>query len=337
MPNKYSKTLGSKSSSLRRKKISKRNLQSRNFNRRKKTRHLKIFLLLVVVFIVLGLLTYFLLFSNHFDIKKIQVNKLVDYKLVEEQEIVQEVYSLMNKKRLFLPTKNIFVFKIASLASVLEQDSRVAEFTINKKFPRQLNVTIKESLPIARLINFNNHQNYYLNEKGETIYLPLSQDFTTTEIRSNNLTFTTLEQEEPEEQEIGPKSFGEEIEQEKEKIELDSLPLFYNQTEVSLDKPEYINFRKDILGLINSPVLEQRQIKAELIKITTDKSIFEAEVDLNEDWLIFINSEADFDLQKNNLNTVLNEFLKRDNLEYIDLKFGQRIFYKLKEQKEKQY
>jgi len=329
MPNKYSKTLGHSSSSSRRKRRNshlRRDLQSRNFNRQKKTRRLKIFLLLIIVLIALGLLTYFLLFSSFFTIKKVQVSKLVDYDLIKEQEVIEKVYSLMNKKRLFCSRENIFIFKTASLADVLEQDSRIADFTISKNFSqKELKIDIKESLPIAKLISFSNYQNYYLNEKGEAIYLP-QQDF------------TTLEQEKEQGIQIQEQEIMEIQTQEKGIIKSEQMPLFYDYTEVSLSDPVYVEFLKDILDLINSPVLEQRQIRAELIKITKDKSIFEAEIGLNEGWLIFINSEADFELQKNNLSTILNkELLERDNIEYIDLKFGQRIFYKPKQGQEKEY
>ena len=108
------------------------------------------------------------------------------------------------------------------------------------------------------------------------------------------------------------------------------LPLFYDQTLVNLDNPSYVEVLKNALDLIKSDVLSQNEIKADLVKISEKAGIFELEITTCQEWKILINSEADFSKQIANLGLILKEKIRdRKNLEQIDLRFGEKIFYKL--------
>lgn len=329
MPNKYSKTLKGEdfSSPKRKKQKSRRKLQSRNYLKKERSRHVKITLLLVLIVIVVVAVVYFLLFSHRFDIKETKINKLADYQLITEQEIKDEINSLKQEKRLLIfSQENIFSFNSRKLGQILEKDLRISEFKINKEMPNKIVVNLKETKPVALLISFGNYQDYFLNKEGNVIY---------SAIKREDDNFTTLE--EVEENNIEEMAIIEDKESEKEDQE-EKLPIFYDYTEINLNEPDYTSFLKNVLNFINNPIFEKQEINIELIKITEDGNIFDAKIDTSKGWYILINSEADFKEQSNNLSLVLTQGLKdKQKLEHIDLRFGDRIFYKLEQEKEKEY
>lgn len=291
MSDKYRKSFNNYSSS-RFQRIKERRLrQSREYILKKKKLKIKFFALIILIILILLSLVYYLLFSGFSEIKRVEITKINDYGLITNQKIQEIVNSLTKNKIFFISRNNIVFFSKKSLEKILKNDSRIQDFTIKKKWlDRLLLIKVSEFKPVALLISFANNKNLYLNQEGEVIYV-------------NNSDFTT------------PKS--------------ENLPIFYDQTKVNLNSPEYIRLFKAVLGLINN-ISSQNNIKAEMVKISEKASIFEVEMTTNEQWRILINSEADFEQQKNNLDLILNEINDRTNLEQIDLRFGENIFYKPK-------
>ncbi len=301
MSKKYYQTLNGATLSTKSKKIfANRRSQSRKMVFKKKNRRFKIIIISLIFLIFVFLIIYFLFFSKYFKINNIEIKKTEDYNLTSDLELKQEIFLLLTKKRFIFPQNSILAFNSKNLAKIMNNDSRYDEFYIEKKLPHTLIIKIKESKPIAFLISFGNYQNYYLNEQGKTILMSQNDEF-----------FTT-----PENREI-------EI-QEREK----DFPIFYDQTEINLDSEKYQNLLKSVITFINDPVFQKNNLKAEIIKITEKGGIFEITIKTNEKWEIFINSESDFEKQAINLNLILEEKIKqRTDLEYIDLRFGEKIFY----------
>lgn len=296
MPSRYRKSLMSHSSLTRRAGAA-RKRQSREYFTQRRSLRIKLFLLILLIVFILALIAYFLFFSRFFRIQNINVSKITDYGLISEQELKEMATPLINKKFLIFSQKNIFVFRTKALQQIMDNDSRIEIFNVEKDLPQTLNIKIAEAKPVALLISLGNNKNCYLNSQGQLIY---AQNFTT-------------------------------LKEEKTPL----LPVFYDQTDVNLTDPEYVKLFKSVLDLIKCDILSQNNIKAELVKISEKAGIFEVEITTNEQWRILINSEVNFDQQISNLELILKEKIEdRNNLEYIDLRFGdyQRIYFKLKEE-----
>ena len=79
---------------------------------------------------------------------------------------------------------------------------------------------------------------------------------------------------------------------------------------------------------IKEKLKENLEISSKQFSIISDKKI---EIKTEEDWKIFFNPEHNISLQIFNLEIVLKQEIsldKRGNLEYIDLRWGNEIFYK---------
>jgi len=301
MSKKYYQTLNGSSLSTKSKKIfTNRRSQSRKIVVQRKNRRFKVIIFSLFFLLFVFLITYFLFFSKYFRINNIEINKIEDYNLTSDLELNQEISILLTKKRFVFPQNSILAFNSKNLSKIMNNDSRYDEFFIEKKWPHTLIIKIKESKPVAFLISFGNYQNYYLNEQGKTILKP-----------QNNELFTTLE------------SGDVKVQQQEQ-----DFPIFYDQTEINLNSEEYQNLLKSIITFINNQVFSKNNLRAEIIKITEKEGIFEIIINTNEKWQIFINSEADFEKQAINLNLILQEKIQqRTDLEYIDLRFGEKIFY----------
>jgi len=122
----------------------------------------RFFLLFFPPFLFLSLIIYFVLFSNFFEIKKIEIsgNEKVDKKNIEE----------------FLGEKIVYDFKFLKLKNILLLNPKKIEEDILKKYPQVENVTLKKILPDSLFVEikerkgkaiFKNRDNLFLiDEKG---------------------------------------------------------------------------------------------------------------------------------------------------------------------------
>jgi len=302
MSSKYRKTF--KSPSLNRRIQIARNKQSRSYFVQRRHLRLKIYFYIILILLISGLIVYFLFFSNYSEIKDIKISKITDYKLISEQELTEMIDPLIKKRGLIFSQKHILIFKTDDLKEIMTNDSRINVFSVEKDWPNTLIIKIAESKPVASLISFANNKNSYLNSQGQVIYASTNVDFTTPNEAKKN----------------------------ENEAKNEVLPIFYDKTEVNLTDLGYVELLKNVLGLINCDILSQNEIKAELVNITEKGSIFEVEIITHEKWRILINSEADFDQQIDNLTLTLKQKIEdRNDLDYIDLRFGEIIWYTLKE------
>ncbi len=295
MSSKYRKTF--KSPSLNRRIQIARNKQSRFYFIQRRHLRLKIYFYIILILLISGLIVYFLFFSNYSEIKDIKISKITDYKLISEQELTEMIDPLIKKRGLIFSQKHILIFKTDDLKEIMTNDSRINVFSVEKDWPNTLIIKIAESKPVASLISFANNKNAYLNSQGQVIYASTNVDFTTPNEAKNEV-----------------------------------LPIFYDKTKVNLTDLVYVELLKSVLDLINSDILSQNEIKTDLVTIMEKGGIFDVEIITQEKWRILINSEADFDQQIDNLSLILKQEIEdRNNLDYIDLRFGDIIWYTLKE------
>jgi len=117
---KYRKTLQGYSLSSQSKKIkANRRAQSRNLINRRKKRKIKTFFIGLLVIFIFSLIIYFLFYSEYTQIKKINLIKTIDYKLISEQEFKQKIGDLMQEKRFIFSSKNIISFKTKKLEELI--------------------------------------------------------------------------------------------------------------------------------------------------------------------------------------------------------------------------
>jgi len=110
-----------------------------------------------------------------------------------------------------------------------------------------------------------------------------------------------------------------------------SSPIFYDSRDADLNDQSHVDFFERLLMFIGSDALTQNGIYLANVNLSDVDDVFDAKIMTTEGWQIFINSETDLSQGLSNLPALLQEEIgDRSNLEYIDLRYGDKMFYKLK-------
>ncbi len=268
--------------------ISSRVKTSRRYIKEKRLNRIKLLILIFSLILFLGFLVYIVFFSSLFKIKNIEINKIVSYGLMSNQEIEDSLQSFINQSH-----NNLIFMKCSSWQRWASDDSRLESLSIRKKWPNSIEINLREAQPLAILKILGDNQPYYLNKRGGVIKAPLATISSELENRLN--------------------------------------PIFYDKSKTNIKSSLYSDFLEKLLVFVENDALFQNDIYIQRVDLDNIGNIFDAQIITKDGWQIFINSEVDLEKQLTSLLRILDEEIEnRDNLEYIDLRFGAKMFYKLK-------
>ncbi len=299
---------------------------SRDYFAKKKKLKTKFLVILTLGMLLSGSAIYVLLFSGLTKIKNVEIVFDQNPRLISENEVKNMVYNLMNEKYLYFLTRtNLIFFSKERLMKLADQDSRINSMVVSKKWiTASIGIKITEFLPIAKLKILGDNTIYYLNPNGQLIIPSLKNEIIEDRATENGgdnqlnntkdtLPFTTLVM-------VEDRDDNEEI----------ALPMFYDNTSTSLNNPKIIKLFKNLIDFINNDILIDHGIIVSNIEIDPSGGMYEVKINTLEGWYILIHSQVEFDKQINSLDLVLEKkFDNREVLKYIDLRFGEKIFYKL--------
>lgn len=256
---------------------------------------------LLFILVLIGLVWVFFC-SKLFQIDKIIIEReQKDVLLISDQEIKELIRPIFAQRRFFIFTQdNLFLFYKPGAKKILEQVAVIAQVTISKRLPDKLTIRIKERPPQAILVS--NEKYYWLDWRGEIIS-ELSED---DQVFMGNLP-------------------------------IEEKPLFiYDQRPARYIKPEEeekVKMRLDLADQFILELVEKFNQRVGQFKITSAEIVdeFAQEIHLttSEGWQLYFDRTENPDRQLDNLILVLDEKIQdRGVLEYIDLRFGDRIYYK---------
>jgi cell division septal protein FtsQ len=246
----------------------------------------------------LGVTVYVLFFSNFLAIKKIDIQ---DTGRINPEEVKGRVYQMLSGKYLsFLPKNNIILVQKNAISQDLIGDFKlIKSLKIEKDFPNSLAILIMEKNPM--LLLRSNGKDYVIDEKGIAYD---RSDFESDFLNENSLLI------------LEDKS-GKNVKEKEEAIDPGYLDFILSVRE-DLSRNLDISIRQ----LITAPNL-----------ISGDLS-----VETNEGWKIFFNKEVGLVKEIEMLKAVLGgkiEKEKRQELEYIDLRTDNKVYYKFKNTEQK--
>ena len=195
---------------------------------------------------------------------------------------------------------NLILLRRDKLREALLRDfKRIEDVQVEKIFPDSLRIVIRERKFAMLLCSSGNC--YVLNEKGEAYG---AQNFAQAELDRENL--VTL------------------IDASGAQIEPGSIPLEGG-------------FQEFILGL-NSRVQNDAGIVLKKLYETPSRMSGDLKVETEDGWKIYFSEDVGLEKELLMLKTILANKISRDqqkNLEYIDLRIANKVFYKFKEGTEK--
>ena len=248
---------------------------------------------------------YFFIFSDFYNITNIE---LFGNQIVSSDDILDITNDYLAKNRLLiLKNKNIFLFNRNDLKKKINEVVILQEIKIEKILPNTIRITLKEK--DAALKWLTNNQEYLMDTQG--LIIKRYYKFMAPKI------FSLVETEEPKEEE--------------QKIDFLKVTNLASQ-EINLGdrvfNPEDVVFILDL-----TPKLEEKGYsKIKLISVPNNFPQYLI-VEFEPGWLIYFNLADSVDSQLNRLDTLINQKIQKGNLsylDYIDLRLGESVYYKMK-------
>ena len=249
----------------------------------------------LLLFIFLNLIWFFFA-SPLWQIDSLSISlkqQGADISFISRQKIYQELNNYQQqKKALFFKRSNLFLFNTKTVEQQLNNLAFVKKIEIIKKYPHYLTIVLNEESPTAVLINSADQQYFWLNQDGGIIQSFSQENFSL-------------------------------IKQEDYFLIYNDLPI----SQLSMEDLKLINqFILQADSLIKQQTEQFKIISAE-IKEAYGQKIY---LRTNEQWLIYLNGQDNLLTQIESLFTFLQnkKEIDRSNWKYIDLRFGNKIYYR---------
>lgn len=285
--------------------LKRRDYQRKNFfnpffpkNRKKKRGGLKVYFILVAIFTIS---LFFFNNGSYFKIKNIMVK---GNETISQSEIIDLIGQQLRQKRfLIFSQDNIFFFSSRQAKKIMNDVYSFEYLKIKKRFFNSIIVEVKEKTPAVVWVLGS--KKYYLDSAG----------MVTKELVTNNLI-------------IEPGKEGTEVV--RVGATKENYPLVYDESNQKLtvgqeavDK-NFINFISQLEEILKNNVdfevlhyITPNPLSEQLTMVTT------------EGWQAHFKTTDSAQAQINRLLLILQQKVgERANLQYIDLRFGDKVFYK---------
>lgn len=243
--------------------------------------------------VFLGVIIFVFLFSSFMQIKKINLEGLEDLSHADVESVMMETYE--GKYLGILPKDNYCLFPDGEIAKILKERFRkISEVSVEKRFPDEAVVKIKERDSL--LLWCSGGPCYLVDESG---FAYMGVDFSSPDIEQNRLIKI---------------------------IDTSAKPLAIGDKVLSR---EYIDF---VLAAVNRFPKESGM---ELLEEGNTPSRLAGEISfISKDGAkIALSTDLPLDQTMKTLNLFMQKELpeqKRAELDYLDLRFENRVYYKLK-------
>lgn len=264
---------------------------------------------LLAVAIILTL-SYVFLFLDYWKISSASIR--TDNEIYREK--VENIIDNSLNSTVFniLSGDNYFLFNSGGVEEKIANELLVKDLEVQKKLPNKLIVNFQEIDPAYIWIQDNKY--YNIDEGGMVLDEIIS-----------------VQQIEPvdeiEEQEFDIDEIKKFLQHSTANLD---LPIIYNESGAELNTRDYIS-DKDIFQSINDLNSKlKRHINTEVVLYKVDIQNFKKiEVITEPGWKIYFDAENDLSEQLENLYSIMqNTFKETQPTEYIDLRYGNKVYYK---------
>ncbi len=312
----------SQNTSRHQKDFSWRNRNKNPLIRKEKGSNIKIKFQILLIIIAIISMVWLAIYHSFFHISKINITGL---QRIDEEEIITSIDSVINYKKLFiLPGRNYFLVNVEEISTILKEKYPINSIIVKKTFPHSLSVVIEEK--ISTLIYDNSNKYAYIGLDGNIVEVIR----TVGEDEWIHKTTTTLITNE------------EGIEIEKEKIiesthkppvnriitEMGDFPIVYDMRGKEVEQNSVVLKKDTVAGIIKWFDLINNRTDIPFGYIVIDNELGDGFIKTREGWEIKAKLNKDVEKQFESLQFILKEKVNRQNLNYVDLRFGSQVYWK---------
>ena len=263
--------------------------QAKYLAKKRKKVFLRLFFWLLAVLAVITGLVYLLFFSNFFYVKEVSI---ANQSFIPNQEIRRTIDDFLVQKKFFVSGFSNLIFvendKIQSL--IISNFPQAENVTVGKKYPHTVKVSLdgKMALGVWCFAAGDLDKCFYFDKNGIAFETSTDSD--------------------------------------------GSLLLRIEDEKSQFEKLGQAVTDKELLAFILSirPELEKVKIDIKKIIILADED-FRVDAQTTEGWKIYFSTKDDLKSQVNSLNVFLGQKIsleKRNQLQYIDVRIPNRVYYK---------
>ncbi|MBU0624757.1 hypothetical protein KKF05_00255 [Patescibacteria group bacterium] len=277
-------------------------------------------------------LLWYLFWSDTFQINNIKIEGASAETEVTLQEMLQQ--NLKKRRWLIFPQTSIFLYNTNDVALDINKVFYFDQFEIHKKIPHTVLVSVREKTIAVTLYTANEF--FALDESGFVIRNLTKRERIALNDLPEGLEIAEIG-------ELGAESVKvadidgntSEPSTEEKKRNSNSLPLIIDRSKV---ETKYKPGEEVLSANIIKTILEASERLPDITNSGISWFSFESaadtiEVALKDGWHIFLTTMIPFETQSDRLGLVLKEKIsgRRSDLEYIDLRYDERIFFRFKE------
>jgi len=297
--------------------------------------------LIILMLAVIGSGFYTIFYSDYFKIKNIEINGNQNIKTGDIQKIAESQFK--DSRFLIFKQGNIFFFNKDSLQKKITAKYILDKLIVSKKVPHTLKIELQEKtffvVWVSRgrlyLLDLNG---IVLSEASQELAKSLGikmeyskesekeEKYTNIESKNANIdaNITNINaNKEPLEEVWGPQLGIEEVK---------NLPIIYDESNKEVVLKEKMASQELIIFIIElAEKLPLIDIEIVSFRVFGPQDI-QVKAVTKEGWEIYFLSTLNLDEQIKRLISILEKEIqeKRNNLEYVDLRFGSQVYYKEK-------
>lgn len=276
-----------------------------------------------VVILIITLIAIFSLIFYHpfFHIQKFEVKGL---QRIDEQEFISTVEGIISfKKFLILPAKNYFLADCNEIHEIILSRFPVRSVLVEKKFPDTLEIVVEEK--ISTIIYDNGNQYSYLGLSGNIV--EILRYVGENEWKEIKITTTTVLEDgtEEEHEEILERYHTPPV---KNIItEMGDYPIVYDMREKEAIINNVMLRSETVQGIIEWFNIINRQSDISVTYFLLENELGDCIIKTRDGWEMRVKLTARVGEQFEDLQYILKEKAERTNLNYVDLRYPNRVYW----------
>ena len=262
-----------------------------------------------------------LLFHPFFQIHSVQIQGL---QRIKEGDIRDTVNGILSYKRFFVfPQNNFFVVDINDLHAILEQKFALKKLSISKKFPHTLDIRVEEKL--SSIIYDNGEQYSMIDANGKVSEILRIVDDSEWRVIKKRVSSTSEGGTEVSTEQIISRFHSPNYK--KITSEVGESPLLYDTRNKKVEKGAQVLDENTVHAVIQWYEILKQNTDLPITYFYLEHEVGNITIKTSEGWNIKAKLDTNIVEQFQTLQYLLQEKVKRGELQYIDVRFPGRAFW----------
>lgn len=261
------------------------------------------------------------LYHPGFQLNSVKVDGLVR---IEENNITGTALAAMEGHRFFtIPRSNYFFFNIEELKTILIEKLPIEHIVITKKFPNRLLIVVEEK--ISNIIYDNGKQYAYVDMQGNVVEIRRNVLDAEWDVATKRVTSTDEQGKEANKEEIISRVHRPDISSVTR--ELGNLPILYDARGTELKINSKILKDETATAIVDWYNILDKKINLPVSFFEIGDEVGDVLIHTKDGWSVK-GRLAQIEDQSNALNTILKQKISGSKIQYIDVRYDGRIYWK---------